>query len=172
MIDYREISLEELANRILEIDVSEHGTIVYYWIENKLKAIPEEWNRPKWTQDTWHRESWIVVIKVEGVKAWGAFENDCLIGMVVYRPFLTDTMAQLAALFVGKDFRRKGVATQLMKKANEQALQDERKKLYVSATPSESAVVFYQKQGFIPTQEVNEELYKLEPEDIHMVKEL
>jgi hypothetical protein len=44
--------------------------------------------------------------------------------------------------------------------------------LYVSATPSESAVGFYTGQGFRPTEEVNEELFELEPEDIHMIKPL
>jgi len=44
--------------------------------------------------------------------------------------------------------------------------------LYVSATPSESAVGFYLKQGFRPTAHVSQELYVLEPEDIHMVRPL
>ena len=44
--------------------------------------------------------------------------------------------------------------------------------MYVSAVPSESAVGFYRSQGFTPTQEVDEELYALEPEDIHMTKTL
>ena len=44
--------------------------------------------------------------------------------------------------------------------------------IYVSATPSESAVGFYREQGFVPTLDVHPELYELEPEDIHMVKSL
>ena len=46
------------------------------------------------------------------------------------------------------------------------------KRLYVSAVPSESAVGFYLKQGFEPTEDVHPDLYELEPEDIHMILNL
>jgi hypothetical protein len=42
--------------------------------------------------------------------------------------------------------------------------------MYVSAVPSESAVGFYQSQGFEPTDTPIPTLFELEPEDIHMVK--
>ena len=44
--------------------------------------------------------------------------------------------------------------------------------LYVSAVPSESAVGFYRSQGFRLADEVHPDLYELEPDDIHMIKEL
>ena len=104
---------------------------------------------------------------------WGAFDKELLVGLVVYSPRLTTGMAQLAALFVSKDHRRQGIAAQALRgEAGRQAKRDGHARLYVSATPSESAVSFYQRQGFVPTQDTNAELYALEPEDIHMVKEL
>jgi GNAT superfamily N-acetyltransferase len=94
------------------------------------------------------------------------------VGLIVYRPNLTADTAQLAALFVSKDHRRQGIAARLTGEVSRLAHQDGHARLYVSATPSESAVNFYQRQGFSPTQETNPELYALEPEDIHMVKKL
>jgi hypothetical protein len=44
--------------------------------------------------------------------------------------------------------------------------------LYVSATPSVSAVGFYLSQGFRLAETVNEALYAMEPEDTHMVRRL
>lgn len=44
--------------------------------------------------------------------------------------------------------------------------------LYVSATPSRSAVGFYTSLGFLPTQNAHPELYALEPDDIHMIRPL
>ena len=41
--------------------------------------------------------------------------------------------------------------------------------LYVSATPSESAVGCYRRLGFEPTADPIPELLELEPEDVHMV---
>ena len=42
------------------------------------------------------------------------------------------------------------------------------RQLYVSATPSESAVGFYRSRGFIPTVTPIPELLEHEPEDVHM----
>jgi hypothetical protein len=44
--------------------------------------------------------------------------------------------------------------------------------VYVSATPSESAVGFYTSMGFTPTPDPIPELFALEPEDIHMIIDL
>jgi ribosomal protein S18 acetylase RimI-like enzyme len=44
--------------------------------------------------------------------------------------------------------------------------------LYVSATPSESAISFYSSQGFVLAKQVHKELYALEPEDIHLIRKL
>jgi hypothetical protein len=46
------------------------------------------------------------------------------------------------------------------------------KQLCVSATPSESAVGLYLRMGFEPVDKPVPELYELEPEDIHLVKNL
>jgi N-acetylglutamate synthase-like GNAT family acetyltransferase len=45
-------------------------------------------------------------------------------------------------------------------------------RVYVSATPSQSAVEFYRGLGFELVSEPLPELYALEPEDIHMILEL
>ena len=93
-----------------------------------------------------------------------------MVGIIVYRPCLTDDMAQLDALFVDKNHRQQGIAAQLTKLLEEQAIADGHKRLYVSATESQSAVGFYTSQGFVPTLDVHPELYALEPNDIHMIK--
>ncbi len=172
MLLYKEISLQEMEEKMLEIDVSERGTLVYTWLGEELRPVPEEWQRPRWTQDGWRDGGWTIVMNLKGVKAWGAFEDSQMVGIIVYRPFLTDRMAQLAALFVSKDYRRKGIASKLTEEVVRQAKTDGFEKLYVSATPSESAVNFYRSKGFAPTREAHPELYALEPEDIHMIKEL
>jgi hypothetical protein len=44
--------------------------------------------------------------------------------------------------------------------------------MVVSATPSANAVRFYLGRGYEPTAEPLAELYELEPEDVHMQKQL
>ena len=95
-----------------------------------------------------------------------------MVGIIVLRPRLTDEMAQLAALFVSRDYRRTGIATQLTHHLIRMARASGARRLYVSATPSRSAVGFYQSQGFGLVDRVHPDLFAREPEDIHMVLEL
>ncbi len=171
MLTLREMSQDELP-RAVEIDISERGELVYKYIDGKLEATPEGWYRPTWNAETLREGSWTTVLKLEGVKILGTFDGDRLVGIAVLRPRLTPTMAQLAALFVSKDYRRQGVARALTEEVCRLAREQGHSELYVSATPSESAVGFYLSQGFKPTTEVNPELFALEPEDIHMIKAL
>lgn len=169
MIEYREIALDRLLDHLSDIDVSEHGSVVYRWVGDDLRVEAQEWQRSPRTREDWAAGSWKGVLDEEGVKAWGAFADGRCVGLTVYRPHLTADMAQLDALFVSRHFRRRGIARQLTALVIRQAAADGHSRLYVSATPSASAVRFYQSQGFVPTQQVHPELWALEPEDIHMI---
>lgn len=169
MITYREITIDEIYQHILEVDVSEHGELIYLWQDGELVTQPLVWDRPPRTAETW-QENWASVLPLPGVKAWGAFEDEVMVGIIVYRPYLTNDMAQLDALFVDRHHRQQGIASHLTWLLERQAIEDGHKRLYVSATESKSAVNFYISQGFIPTQDVQPELYALEPNDIHMIK--
>ena len=81
---------------------------------------------------------------------------------------LTETMAQLVSLHVSRAYRRHGVATRLVHELMRLARQSNARDLYVSAAPTASAIGFYTRHGFAPTAHVNQRLYDLEPEDIHM----
>jgi len=65
-----------------------------------------------------------------------------------------------------------GIARHLTQEMIAYARQDGADRVYVSATPSGSAVGFYRSQGFRLCPDPLPELFKLEPEDIHMVLEL
>jgi len=103
---------------------------------------------------------------------WGAFDAERLVGIAAYRPHLTDTMDQLAFLHVSNGYRRQGIASRLFDQIEELSRQSGAQELYVSATPSESAVGFYTSRGFMLEPKPHPELFELEPEDIHMIKRL
>ncbi len=168
----RPLAIRELA-RVVEIDVSESGSAVYFVVEGQLILRDETWQRPHRSADHWHPyiEQWEELME-RGGAAIGAFDESRLIGIAVIRYQLTERMAQLAALFVDDAYRRRGVATALMEEASRLARADGAQELYVSATPSESAVGFYTSQGFTLARPVNAELYEREPDDIHMVRAL
>jgi ribosomal protein S18 acetylase RimI-like enzyme len=171
MITIRELLPEEL-NLSQDIDISESGKFIYTFADGELQRQKLEWKRPNWNAVEWTRE----IGKWKDVLCWdvavGAFDGKKLIGLASMRFRLTEHTAQLVSLHVDREYRRQGIATQLTREIIRLARESGAHKLYVSSTPSESAVGFYLSQGFQPTNEVNQELFDLEPEDIHMIKNL
>jgi len=102
----------------------------------------------------------------------GAFDGERMVGIATLRRGVRPGVDQLEALFVDRAHRRMGVATALVAGIEERSRAGGARCLYVSATPSESAVGLYRSRGFAPTADPIEELLALEPEDIHMVLRL
>jgi GNAT superfamily N-acetyltransferase len=172
MVGIRQLHPEELA-RVEAIDVSESGRLVYYHNAGQIMSKPTTWQRAPRDAHAWGRyvERWQTTLARAGV-ALGAFDGERLVGIAVLRHHLTESMAQLEALFVSRDSRRRGIASQLMQETLRLAKAAEASHLYVSATPSESAVGFYLRQGFVLAPQVHEGLYALEPEDLHLLRAL
>lgn len=172
MVRIKHMSPEELS-RVEEIDVSESGHLLYHYREGKLETQRQEWHRGYRNAAIWQNyiERWKAVLERGGV-ALGAFDGTRLVGMAVLEDHLTERMAHLVALFVSKDFRRQGIAARLTQEVMQLAKAQGAAQLYVSATPSESAIGFYLSQGFALAKQVHKELYALEPEDIHLLRPL
>jgi GNAT superfamily N-acetyltransferase len=171
-MNVRPLNRDELA-RISEIDVSEEDDRIYRNVDGLLIAESETWRRPRWDAGECQRR--IAEFSVEmarGDTVLGAFDGDRLVGATSLRYRLTEDMAQLVSLHVSQSHRRRGVATALVDEILRLALDSGARRIYVSATPSTSAVGFYRSKGFELAEQVNEELFALEPEDIHMIKEL
>jgi GNAT superfamily N-acetyltransferase len=172
MIDLRQMSPEELS-QVNEIDVTESGHLVYQYIDGKMVATSKTWHRFSRSPEIWktYVEQWQAFLEQGGV-AIGAFDEKRLVGIAVLRYNLTENMAQLAALFVSRTYRRQGIATRLVQEIIRLARANGERELYVSATPSESAISFYTSQGFKLAGQRNKELYALEPEDMHLIQVL
>ena len=105
----------------------------------------------------------------------GALERDLLVGIAVLgNRFIGENQSQLqlAFLHVSSGYRRQRVATRLLSEVRRLAKERGASQLYISATESESAVGFYLSQGAKLVEKVDEELYALEPEDIHLTLDL
>lgn len=173
----REMAAREIG-RIAEIDRSEHVTVGYTARDGVIKPENVDWQAPAWSTEgsgphsvRGMIEAWRPLVEAGGALL-GAFDGDCLAGVAILRYKLTCSMAQLAVLFVSRPYRRQGVATQLLREAERLARADGATALYVSATPSASAVGFYISRGFLPAAQPMPELYAEEPEDIHMINPL
>jgi predicted N-acetyltransferase YhbS len=107
-----------------------------------------------------------------GAMMVGAFDDEALVGIGLLTPEVRPGLAQLAYLHVSAPHRREGIASSIAQRLLELARGLGAERVYVSATPSQSAVEFYKNVGFVPTAQPLPELYAQEPEDIHMVLQL
>ena len=177
MITIRSLDIREVK-KIEDIDRSENVTLGYRFQGGVLEAEEVDWHVPAWTEDG--LAEFNIRGRIEDLQAkieigdWviGAFDGDLLVGFAILHDRLTENMAQLTDLFCSRNYRRRGIASKLVSEVIDMAKACDAKRLYVSAVPSESAVGFYLKQGFEPTEDVHPDLYELEPEDIHMILNL
>jgi GNAT superfamily N-acetyltransferase len=178
MITIQRLPKADLS-RIREIDRSEIVRTGYTYEDGRLTAMAVNWDTGTWPEDGPEDFSIKGLLKMltpileeENGVLLGALDGEVLAGLAVLRPRLTETMAQLVALFVSDGYRRQGIAQRLSAEAYRLAREGGATEIYVSATPSGSAVGFYLSEGFTPTDTPHPALFELEPEDIHMTKPL
>jgi len=103
---------------------------------------------------------------------FGAFDGERPVGLAIVHPAFEPLLAWLAFLHVSRPYRRRGAAQALWNVAADIATANGAESIYVSATPTGSAVGFYLRQGCRLAQPVHPDLFAAEPEDIHLVRSL
>jgi GNAT superfamily N-acetyltransferase len=101
----------------------------------------------------------------------GAFEQGELIGIASIERKRSGTLLQyckMDILYTSRLYRGKHIGIQLLDIIKKIALDFGAQKLYISATPTKYTVDFYLSQGASLTTELDEELFALEPDDIHL----
>ncbi|BBH19357.1 hypothetical protein Back11_07020 [Paenibacillus baekrokdamisoli] len=175
LITYREMLLEE-AHKIAEVDRSEQIEQVYRITEGQLISAQAGHECPSWNDEQLYQ----LITRMQheltnGGLAWGAFDGKRLVGFAVLGSKwcgVCKDHLQVDLMYVNRAHRRKGIASQLMRLVEEEAKARGASYLYISSTETESAVRFYQSHGSEWTAEADEELFTLEPLDIHMIKHL
>jgi GNAT superfamily N-acetyltransferase len=170
------VVIERLAEdglwRFREIDRSEEVTVHYRQTGREL--IPEAVvdsvpNFPPEGPYSVHElvETWQPVVDRGGVLL-GAFDGGQLAGIALLGDEVAPGVRQVALLYVNRAHRRRGVAGALMDEMEELARANGAGALYVSSTPTDSAVGFYLSRGFARTDPLPALLAR-EPDDIHML---
>lgn len=168
MITVRPLTRDEFEC-VRDLDVTEEGSFVYTSRDGALVERAKQWRRPPLSDERSAQlvEEWPAIL-AEGGTVLGALDGDRLAGVAVLVPRLTPTMAQLYYLHVSRPDRRHGLAYRLVHDIMRLAQDAGAHELYVSATPSQSAVGFYRSMGFAPVARPHPRLLAREPEDIHM----
>jgi GNAT superfamily N-acetyltransferase len=175
-IEYRPLSRAELP-LVGEIDRTERIDALYVQRGAHLELRRGDFSAPPWRSGSGEHSVAAQVAAVEayfaaGGVALGAFDGDRLAGIGVVLPHLRPRIAQLAYLHVSDGDRGGGIGSALCDRLELIAREAGDASMVVSATPSLNTVRFYERRGFRPMAEPLPELLALEPEDVHMDKEL
>jgi predicted N-acetyltransferase YhbS len=170
-VKIRKLNRAELTD-IWTIDRSEVIDRVYYCENGELVLRDEHYDVPGWHPDQIKRDSVALLDCFDaGGSFFGAFEDGELVGVCVLESrFIGQSKDQLQLTFlhVSQRHRANGLGRALFQEAADEARNIGARSLYISATPSENTVRFYQSLGCRLAKEVNPELFALEPEDIHL----
>lgn len=161
------------ADRLHGIDRSETIDLLYEMRNGVLTGIPARIECPAWTPGELAqiRERYLSEL-AHGGMALGAFSGDILAGFgVLAHRFLgpSGKSLQLDLLYVSRPYRQYGIARRLLQDLSDEARRRGAGSLYISSTETRSAVDFYRRQGAVLTPWVDEELFRREPHDIHLL---
>jgi len=167
----RELHREEVE-QIWEIDRGEVIDNIYYLRHGKLILTPEHYDMQGWPPGEAEQYTPILLDCFDrGGTFYGLFQDAELIGVAVLESkFIgrNKDQLQLKFLHISHLYRKRGLGKLLFHKALEKARELRARQLYISATPSENTVNFYLHLSCVLAQEVDEALFELEPEDIHL----
>ena len=160
---------------IARIDRSEHVDVEYAVVDGHLIERPVSMaDIPPWDlvgagpHSVAEKIAFCAPLVAGGAALFGAFEGDRLLGVAVVDGLFEPRLAWLAFLHVSRQVRRRGAASALWHAAVHEAAQAGAESMYVSATPTGSAVGFYLSRGCRLADPVHPALYAGEPEDIHL----
>jgi ribosomal protein S18 acetylase RimI-like enzyme len=171
----RRLRAEDVA-LVAAIDRSEHVDVEYHVIDGQLQQVPAViTDVPAW--DTTGSGPYTVAAKVafcasavaRGGILLGAFDGEYTAGLAIVHPAFEPRLAWLAFLHVSRPYRRQGTAQALWNAAADIARAADAESMYVSATPTGSAVGFYLRQHCRLADPVHPDLFAAEPDDIHFV---
>lgn len=175
-IEIRTLDRSELV-RVGEIDRTERIDVIYRQHGARLEEVPGEWSAPPWSEGEGEhsvavQHQQLLRMADAGGITLGAQKGTRLVGIGVVLPHLRPTIAQLAYLHVSDGYRSAGIGGALSDQLEEIAAGAGDTEMVVSATPSVNTVRFYMNRGFEPMAEPLPELVELEPDDIHLRKQL
>jgi GNAT superfamily N-acetyltransferase len=161
---------------IATIDRSEHVDVQYAVVDGQLTEQPVTMSEiPAWDpagsgpHSVAFEVDFCTSVLADGAVLLGAFDEERTLGVAVVHPSFEAQRAWLAFLHVSRPYRRMGAARVLWAAAADIARGAGAESMYVSATPTGSAIGFYLGQGCRLADPIHPALFANEPEDIHLV---
>jgi predicted N-acetyltransferase YhbS len=163
------------VSRVRELDRTEHVDVEFQMVDGRLQERPAEIpDIPAWDptgsgpHSVAHQMEFCRSAVARGGVFLGALDDERTAGLAIVDPSFEPPLAWLAFLHVSRPYRRRGVAQALWDAAISISVEAGAASIYVSATPTESALGFYLAQGCELARHVHPDLFAAEPEDIHL----
>jgi len=170
-LEFRTLARDEIE-LIWTIDRREMIERIYRLEGGELRLEPHNFEVPGWPPDEARTTTpGLYEAFDRGAIFFGAFDAGGLVGNSVLDSLWRGPHAdllQLMRLHVSRDQRAHGVGSRLFEQARGEARARGARGLYISATPTENTVRFYQRRGSTLLETPDPELYALEPQDIHL----
>lgn len=165
---------------VASIDRSEHVDVQYRVEAGRLVETPVEVVEiPPWDpigsgeHSVASHRRFCAAVLADGGALLGAFDDAGeVMGIATVHPTFEPGLAWLATLHVSRPHRRRGAASALWAESVVLARHAGASSLYVSATPTGSAVGFYLGRGCRLARPVHPKLFADEPADVHLVCDL
>ncbi len=174
-LTFRPFTLADLPH-LADLDRTEHITVGCRVEAGKIVFEPVDRLRERWTGEQVKRCEARVTHELErGGQAVAAFNGETLAGFAVLGHDLRGPEQDylcLDLLHISRPYRRMGVGTRLMEEIERLARECGARRLYISATPSSSAVSFYFSRGAQLAETPDPASQALEPKDIPLMLEL
>lgn len=177
-MEVRRLGTEDLG-LIGSIDRSEVVSTGYRVRGGELISYEVDWEIPNWDPAgagdhsvAGQMGTWVPVLERGGLLMGSFTGQGDVAGLSILEPDFEPGLAWLAFLHVGRPYRRQGVAGRLWEEADRIAAEAGANCMYISATPSESAVKFYLSRGCRLADPPHPTLFANEPEDVHLVRSI
>ena len=169
-LEFRELKRAEI-DRIWTIDRREYIANSYRLVDGALQLEAHNFDVPGWPPDTVAKMPLLYEMFDRGARFFAAFDGEQLAGLSVLDTLPRGErgdLRELGFMHVGRDYRSQGLGARLFEQARAAARELGARGLYISATPSENTIRFYQRCGATVLADPDPELFALEPEDIHL----
>lgn len=160
------------------LDRSDYSSTWCRMQDRVLVQEKREFRHPGFSQSQWDEttEEWADELFRGEIVLIGAYVNEIAVGVagldVSQRYGRDSNMFNLGPMWISKKHRGHGIGERLFVMVQEEAERLDIGGLYVSATPVPKTVRFYTKMGCRLLSDPDPQLFAVEPEDIHMCKDL
>lgn len=159
---------------IAEIDRSEHVDSIVKVRSGQLTRSSVDLDIPRWSAtgtgpNTVNRLiDDLKPILDRGASLVAAYDRDAVAGVAIVEECFEGDLAWLVFLHVSREYRGRGVGSALWFEAVNRSTANGARSIYVSAIPTGATVDFYLARGCKLVTAPHPELYRQEPEDIHL----